>query len=348
LGLNFALFAALPLSKDSGDSGAKQQYAVIKSYSLTGVKNVRWETSPMNYVDANGKPMPSKSGCDYGTVKAHANGEEYERPNGKFKYRCTDGIEEVVACVGSERTNKARIEVGQTLDINGFWHKCQSFPNMSVAYTQETSCSHGGKDYRVGEEVLVGFLRLNCLDSGYKVVRCFYVDENQKPVSLNPGEKKEVGKEVHHCEEKNNTLQYFSKKNGCAKADKQYKEEEVFSANHLRYKCSNGMADVTGCYISETRDLAIGQDVVDNSTVYRCYRLGGKIEYTEYACGMNGTPSCTPEPIPQTPDDVPSLARGLVSPGVGSFSVVETAEGGVAASPSKVHLELDKKMAVHE
>lgn len=30
------------------------RYALLKSYPITGVRNVRWETMPINYVDSNG------------------------------------------------------------------------------------------------------------------------------------------------------------------------------------------------------------------------------------------------------------------------------------------------------
>uniref|UniRef100_A0A915E6Y4 EGF-like domain-containing protein n=1 Tax=Ditylenchus dipsaci TaxID=166011 RepID=A0A915E6Y4_9BILA len=342
--LCFVIFSticnALPMPAAPADSsmGARESYAVLKSFMLTGVKNVRWETTPMMYADAKGNPMPNKSGasknadgstvfgCADASGKMQPHGSEYERPSGKFKYSCNNGVEEVVACVGSDRTNKARIEVGQTLDVNGFWHKCQSFPNQSVVYTQEPSCAHGGKEYRVGEEVNVGNMRLQCIDTGYKVVGCYYQDENNNLVSLNSGEKKEAGKVVHVC-------------------GKEYKEGEEFNQNHLNYKCSNGMVDVTGCYMNDSKPLNIGQDVVDNQMAYRCYRIGGKIEYSEYACGYNGTPSCTLAPMPQTPDDVPQLGRGLQAPGVGSFSVVQTVSGSdVVQSPGTLKLQLEKAM----
>lgn len=38
------------------DTKFKQnRYAVIKSYAMTGMRNIRWETVPVNYVDSNGK-----------------------------------------------------------------------------------------------------------------------------------------------------------------------------------------------------------------------------------------------------------------------------------------------------
>jgi len=126
--------------------------------------------------------------------------------------------------------------------------------------------------------------------------------------------------------------------------------------------------DVTGCYINENRDLPIGQDIVEKGMVYRCYRLGPKvfrfffgsitykisskyfqIAYHEYACGFRGTPSCTPPAIPKTPDQVPALGRGLISPGFGSFSIVETNPGSQQVKfPSSVNLGLQKKPLTSE
>lgn len=62
------------------------------------------------------------------------------------------------------------------------------------------------------------------------------------------------------------------------KAGKEYSEGDVYSINHLRYKCQGGIMDVTGCYIEENRDLSIGQDIVEKGMVYRCYRLGPKVK----------------------------------------------------------------------
>jgi len=277
--------------------------------------------------------------------KEQSNGAEYERPNGRFKYKCANGVEEVVACVGSDRTKKARIAVGQTLTVDGFWHKCESHPNGSVIYTQESTCMSGGKEYRVGEEVNVGFLRLQCQDEGYKVVGCYFVHGGQV-MSLNKGEKKEIDGKTHYCEEDGDTLKYYSRgTGGCTKDGKKYKEGETWAQNHLQYKCANGLADITGCYIDEkaTRNMTVGQDVVEKNMVYRCYRLGDKVEYNEYACGFNGTSSCTPPAIPKTED--PFAAFRGKDRGFDAFAVVQHVGGSdMAAHPSTVNLQLDKSM----
>nr|CAD2187519.1 unnamed protein product [Meloidogyne enterolobii] len=331
------------------------RYQVLKEYVFSGQKNVRYETRPLQFSDANGNPLNdakftgASSGCiDIDGVN-HPEGVEYERQNKHFKYRCVNGQEEVSACIGSDRTNNARIPVGQTLDIKGYWHKCMKYPNGSVIYTQASSCSTGSNEYRVGEEILLGNLRVVCGDQGYSVVGCYFYNNGQVQ-KLNVGEQKQVGKALHFCETKGNTLQYYSKgSGGCVKAGKEYAEGAVYLTNHLRYQCQGGIMDVTGCYINENRDLPIGQDVVEKGMVYRCYRLGPKIAYNEYACGFRGTPSCTPPAIPKTPDQVPALGRGLISPGFGSFSIVETNPGSQQVKfPSSVNLGLQKKPLTNE
>uniref|UniRef100_A0AC34RP26 Uncharacterized protein n=2 Tax=Panagrolaimus sp. JU765 TaxID=591449 RepID=A0AC34RP26_9BILA len=86
---------------DTGTSGSR--YAVLSAYFATGSKNVRWETVPMNVMDQNGKAVPQTSsgkngnyGCLDIAGKQQENGAEYLRPSGKFKYKCNNGIEEVV------------------------------------------------------------------------------------------------------------------------------------------------------------------------------------------------------------------------------------------------------------
>jgi len=89
--------------------------------------------------------------------------------------------------------------------------------------------------------------------------------------------------------------------------------------------------------------MTVDQDVVEKNMTYRCHRLGDKIEYEEYACGFNGTPSCTPPAIPKTEDPFATL-RGK-DRGFGAFSVVQHTSGSdMVAHPSTVNLQLDKTM----
>ncbi|KAF7632129.1 hypothetical protein Mgra_00008442 [Meloidogyne graminicola] len=333
------------------------RYQILKEFGFTGQKNVRYETRPIEFQDVQGNPIDASKfvGTNKGCIDMeginHPEGVEYDRQNKHFKYRCNNGQEEVAACIGSDRTDNARIPVGETLNIKGYWHKCMKYPNGStktgfdhIERLKTTSCSTERNEYRVGEEILLGNLRMVCGDQGYNVIGCYFYNKGQVQ-KLNVGEQQQIGKVTHFCEAKGNTLQYYSTgAGGCMKAGKEYSEGDVYSINHLRYKCHGGIMDVTGCYIEENRDLSIGQDIVEKGMVYRCYRLGPKIEYTEYACGFRGTPSCTPEAIPKTPDQVPALGRGLISPGFKSFSIVETAPGTQQVKyPSSINLQLQKK-----
>jgi hypothetical protein len=321
--------------------GGKQQVATLREYSLGGRHNVRYETVPVGYKDASGNPVSGRVGASANCydMQGHERkeGEEYQRANGKFVYKCKSGNEEVIACVATDRANKQRVAVGQTLDVNGFWHKCETHSNGSTVYTEQSSCSYGGKEFKPDEEITVGNLRLKCKEHGYEVVGCF-INEGGQHENLEKGQSKLIGNQEHFCEEKDGTLQYYAKRSGCTKAGKEYKEGEEFTANHLKYKCTGGAVDIVGCLIDDARPLNVGQDIVEKNMVYRCYRVGGRIEYTEYACGYNQTPSCTPAPIPETPDDVPALGKGLKSPGFGAFSVVESSGGKLP------DLQLDKEL----
>ncbi|VDN43114.1 unnamed protein product [Gongylonema pulchrum] len=45
------------------------------------------------------------------------------------------------ACIGSERTGGALIKPGETLNKDGFWHKCTHYPkNQTAVYTEESGC----------------------------------------------------------------------------------------------------------------------------------------------------------------------------------------------------------------
>ncbi|CAD5234069.1 unnamed protein product [Bursaphelenchus xylophilus] len=331
-----------PFTKSEGRNVNPQQYAVIMEHFLSGTKNVRWETRPMSTLDQNGKPVKGMGNSDCMDVNGQLrkDGEEYDRPSKKFKYVCKQGEEEVTACIGSERSNHARIPVGSNVEVNGFWHKCQSFENGSVVYTQEPSCKDGsGKEVHVGDEITVGYLRVSCDDGGYKTVGCVFHGKDGE-VILREGDTKQDGKYTHHCESVNGNLEYFSTASGCTKVDKNLKEGETFSENHLHYKCENGLAQITGCYVDDHKDLSIGQDFEDKGVLHRCYRVGGAVEYEEYPCHGD---SCHPKPVDGGPNEVPALGQGLKSPGFGSFAVVQRVGGSdKVQSPTSLKFDLDR------
>lgn len=88
--------------------------------------------------------------------------------------------------------------------------------------------------------------------------------------NLNKGETKELDGQTHYCEEDGDRLKYYSRGGGgCTKNGTEHKEGETWAANHLHYKCSNGLVDITGCYIDEKRDMTVDQDVVEKNMTYR-------------------------------------------------------------------------------
>ncbi|CAG9530159.1 unnamed protein product [Cercopithifilaria johnstoni] len=129
--------------------GKTQKSMVLTQWFSTGTRNVKYETIANNLMDSNGNIVPQKIhgrkdannrmiyDCTDIMGRIRQNGEEYERPNGRFKYKCDNGIEIVTACIGSERVAKAIIKVNQTLIKDGFWHKCTHHANnQSAIYTQ--------------------------------------------------------------------------------------------------------------------------------------------------------------------------------------------------------------------
>jgi len=325
-------------AQSAAASPERQRTAVLMAYMLRGSHHVRYET--MTMPDQKGmapKNADGTNGCIDTQGKERKNGEEYERPSHHFVVHCNNGAEEIKACIGSKRANGAKIEVGQNLDVGGFWHKCQSFENGSVVYTEEASCRDPqGKELRTGDEFTLTNLRFVCdaENAGFKVIGCSYKDQAGQVVTLNAGENREDGKLTHTCEEKAGTVQYSAKGSGCARRGKEYKEGDKFQENHLKYECKNGIVDITGCYVTESKDLAVGQDFTENGMIHRCYRLGGTIEYAENQCAGD---SCHPPPVDSGPDDVPALGRGLQAPGVASFSVVSS-----GSPPQGIKLDLDK------
>ncbi|CAD5214391.1 unnamed protein product [Bursaphelenchus xylophilus] len=158
-----------------------------RSEIIPGNRIVRYEIQPMPHV-----PSSDKSQCLDRTGKHRKDGEEYECTLGIFKLKCNKGQEEVTACLGSDRTDKKWIKVGETLNVNGFWHKCERFDNSSVVYHQELSCrDENRKEVHVGDEVIVASLRLKCVEGGYLPIGC-YIPHKDGGIKLKEGEEKTI------------------------------------------------------------------------------------------------------------------------------------------------------------
>lgn len=44
---------------------------------------------------------------------------------------------------------------------------------LILIFFSENACTYNGKDYHVGDEVKIGFLRMECQDDGYKTIGMF-------------------------------------------------------------------------------------------------------------------------------------------------------------------------------
>ncbi|CAD5210832.1 unnamed protein product [Bursaphelenchus okinawaensis] len=150
------------------------------------------------------QPMPKVGGddekdCLDRTGKIRKDKEDYKCPWGQFKLRCNKGQEEVTGCIGSDRANKEWLKLGETLNKNGFWHKCERFDNGSVIYHQELSCLDGrGKELHLGEELTVASLRLKCVAEGYQPIGCL-VQSKSGDVALDEGEEKDLDGFAFKC-----------------------------------------------------------------------------------------------------------------------------------------------------
>ncbi|KAE9550154.1 hypothetical protein FO519_006641 [Halicephalobus sp. NKZ332] len=233
------------------ENSTQQHYSILRDYIPAIARNVRWESRATNLLDERGNPVPQVYGPfgEFACIDFEGNhqmsGAEYTRPSGRFIYRCEEGIEEIVACQGSPRVEEQWIPVGETMMVNGFWHKCELYKNTSVIYTQEKSCIYKGREYHIGEEIRVGFVRMTCELTGYKVIGCYFLDEQNRQVPLERGQKKEIGSVIHSCDDKKNLPITVGKavcdtavlhNSGYMKNRKDYNERNGIRQNYLKCK----------------------------------------------------------------------------------------------------------------
>ncbi|KAM3727564.1 Uncharacterized protein ACO02O_04218 [Dirofilaria immitis] len=325
------------------------QRSIILSHCFgTGTRNVKYETIANNIIDNDGNIIPqtsNKDGCIDIMGKIRQNGEEYERQNGKFKYKCINGIETITACIGSDRTAKTLIKVGDTFIKDGFWHKCTYHANNETAiYTEENACNVNGKLYHINDEVQCEFIIMKCNENGLKIIGCYYIDENKMKINMKPNTTVEINGTMHYCDDKNDNIRYYTKVVGCMKYGIKYKEGEQFAINHFHYECKNGMIDIIGCYIDDiNRKIKINDSIIDKHMLYSCYIENGKVKYEQYPCGLNGFPSCEVLQKQQVPIKMPTTPKP--DPGFGVFSIVQHINQGgdkIATGSSSMKFELVK------
>ncbi|VDK43998.1 unnamed protein product [Gongylonema pulchrum] len=79
----------------------------------------------------------------------------------------------------------------------------------------------------------------------------------------------------------------------CHKDGKTYKQGEIWSSGHLRFKCMKlGAYTILGCRTKNDRPLSVGETYIDDFIAYQCFKRGSTTYYRESACDLVGQPSC--------------------------------------------------------
>ncbi|VDK89180.1 unnamed protein product [Litomosoides sigmodontis] len=88
--------------------GGTQRSVTLSQWLAKGVRKSEYRTIANNVLDGNGNVVQQKFGsmkdangqtvyyCIDATGQRRSDGEEYGRPNGHFKYRCSNGIETII------------------------------------------------------------------------------------------------------------------------------------------------------------------------------------------------------------------------------------------------------------
>lgn len=99
----------------------------------------------------------------------------------------------ITGCVASRRANNAVIPIGETLEVNGFWHKCEYInATQNVRYTQgmlayvtvdhskvcaEPSCFMLGRELKINDTMRQGSFEVRCTgnqDAMVEIIGCYY------------------------------------------------------------------------------------------------------------------------------------------------------------------------------
>ncbi|KAH7721168.1 hypothetical protein AAVH_11404 [Aphelenchoides avenae] len=57
------------------------------------------------------------------------------------------------------------------------------------------------------------------------------------------------------------------------------KDQEEFNVSNLRYKCANGLANITGCQLDNGKQLKPGEQVKDGRSTSECKTADGGIQF---------------------------------------------------------------------
>jgi hypothetical protein len=325
--------------------------AIVSSVSSGVVAGGGWMPIPFGGVPqalGGSRTLPDGTkvcDCFDWTTSGIRRHEETWIKDNAWKMKCNNGSADVVACIGSRRTNFAEIPIGDTLTVNGFWHKCESLDDgQTIRYSEETSCIVNGQELHVNETFRSGTFKMSCQPWGYGIEGCYYYDESSpEPKELAIGESALVGIMKHTCEAVGDVpgqVKYSVEATACEQNGKIYKENETWVDRHLKFQClPKGAFKAISCVMDNGTELAVGSHVIGNNTVHQCYRLGNTVYYHSFACGFRGVP-CAPKtvPTPQTTVVERTISTGggfpIMSGGIGAGSSQSSVVSGTGGSSS--------------
>uniref|UniRef100_A0AC35TWK5 DNA-directed RNA polymerase subunit n=1 Tax=Rhabditophanes sp. KR3021 TaxID=114890 RepID=A0AC35TWK5_9BILA len=229
--------------------------------------------------------------CILSDGKILAHGAERIPSNSVFIHSCLKGVDKIIGCIGSDRVNNSRIKVGETKIVNNFWHKCEPRRNGVVAYIEEDGCKVGGSYYHLGDPINLGFFRLTCTEAGYRIVGCYYLDDEGRQISMNGGDVITFKGKVHFCNHSGDKFHYHIENKGCFRDKMERNDGDEWNADNIIFKCLRGNIRIVGCYKDDIK-MKVGENVIKSNMAYSCFRVGSQVHYTEYSCGLHNWPSC--------------------------------------------------------
>lgn len=225
----------------------------------------------------------------------------------RFKMRCNNGTTEVEACIGSRRGNYVEVPLNETKDVNGFYHKCEETAEGMIKYEQEPSCLVKGEELHVNDTFRQGNFKLQCEVWGYSIAGCYYGD-GDNATELGLGETADEEHLRHFCEEVEGSggrVRYRVQAVKCRHEGELRDEGESWSGEHLKYLCKeNGAIAIINCLTGNGTEVAVGQAIVEEEKLHRCFRLGSTVYYQSHSCPPNsalcssGLPLFRPLPVP--------------------------------------------------
>lgn len=236
----------------------------------------------------------------YNCVDWASGGNKDHGSDWKVKFwhlKCNNGTVQVVSCLSEEGKE---IPLGETVTIDGFWHKCIE-EEKQVKYSQEPSCVVNGERLKIGGTFKSGNFQMKCTENGYDIAGCIFKNTNGKEVILPAGDSLDEGIYRHSCEKTDeNKVTYRFAASACMYNGTTYQVGKTWISRNKEFECTEGGGiSIKRCITDNGTKIEIGNTQVIGNIVHRCYKLGNLVYYHAYRCGDDIGVSCTPKPIPK-------------------------------------------------